>query len=212
MLFQAASAIQEAVIREWQLLSAEDVCSLRDYLLDYALRHTRSVARSRAQGGSAGRAAATSAASCPQWVSPLPRHPHAPAPSPRLDPPACRILCSSRCCAPLPPCTRWPGLDRYTASHAMSSVLVQHAPATLTAPVCRHKQLTGPAGHDSFFERLLQLFSADASEAVRVWVAGGGVGCHARNIFSCPARCPPAHSLPPRAAGVHRRHFRQCHP
>jgi hypothetical protein len=39
VLFQAAAAIQEAVIREWRLLSAEDVSALRDYLLDYALQH-----------------------------------------------------------------------------------------------------------------------------------------------------------------------------
>lgn len=39
VLFQAAITIKESVIREWSLLSAEDIESLRSFLLRFITQH-----------------------------------------------------------------------------------------------------------------------------------------------------------------------------
>ena len=41
VLFQAATTVRESVIREWTLLSAEDIESLRSFLLRYITQHIR---------------------------------------------------------------------------------------------------------------------------------------------------------------------------
>jgi len=41
VLFQAASTIKEAVVREWTLLQPNDVESLRTYLLHYVTQNMR---------------------------------------------------------------------------------------------------------------------------------------------------------------------------
>ena len=43
VLFQAATTVRESVIREWTLLSAEDIESLRSFLLRYITQHIRYV-------------------------------------------------------------------------------------------------------------------------------------------------------------------------
>lgn len=43
VLFQAASTIQESLLREWSILSAEDIESLRSFLLRYITQHIRLV-------------------------------------------------------------------------------------------------------------------------------------------------------------------------
>jgi len=41
VMFQAASAIKDAVLREWSLLSKDDIESLRTFLLAFALQKQR---------------------------------------------------------------------------------------------------------------------------------------------------------------------------